>query len=1399
VFEGKVSTLKDSLTAGYRWRRLWVPREGFLDLSDQGFPHLPDDERRQLGGWKHDAVYFDAIANTPCLILLGEPGMGKTHALQEERLAVESMSGPNESKTLFLDLRSYSSEDRLIRDLFESLNFIGWNRGEYALRVMLDSLDECLLRIDTVATLLGDKFQELPSVLGLSLRVACRTAEWSPGLERALRSKWGDSAFGVFEIVPLTRHDVIEAADANALDSRRFLEEVEKREVVPLAFKPVTLEFLLKSFRENRQLPTSQHELYARGCRLLCAETNESRAYSALRGRLTAEQRLEVAARMAAATIFCNRNAIWRVDTPPPEADITIDELCGERAPNGISRDDVLETLGTGLFSSRGTDRMGWVHHTYAEFLAARFVSQQGMPAEQIFNLLMHRGAGEPRLVPQLHETAAWLATMNGDVFAVIIKTDPEVLLRSDIATAAPEDRAAVVDAIIRAWNEGALTGENEQYVRYHKLAHPDLAGQLRQWILERALSAIARKAAIEIAQACELKEIGSDLASVALDSTEHYRIRTAAARCIAETADEAIKARLKPLAIAQASDDPFDCLKGFALLACWPKHLSSEELFTALTPASDKAFGAYHMFLTDELPKQLDAADLLVALRWMEQRLRGGPFEKLEAAIFRRAISHLHQPEVRELFARVALEMLRHHLLPGHKGEREAILSDNQRHSVVECLLPLMSEHDVIDLLFGSVPLVTEDEVTWLISQASRLESEQSQTVLAHILVRLFDRGSLPQIEALLDLKTTRPAFARIFAPFFDPVELDSAEARSQRESYQRAKSRELREQTRREEAVLKPPPAERIASLLQDVQDGNIDAWWRITMDLTLSPTSRHYHHLENVDLTDTPGWHVADSVTRDQLLAAAVSYIRQRDASPDRWFSAKDIYDRPAMAGFKALLLLAKEAPGEFAQISSETWKRWVPIIVAAPEFSEHEKYAELTEAAYNAAPTETLEWLLRTIDKENQESGRLSVLGRFEGISDERLGAALVSKITSTDLKTDALITLLRFLLERKVIVADQFARTQIAMPVPKEESARNKALSAAKLLLKHEANGAWDVIWPAMLQDPAFGRTLWTQIAYDAFVHPSDAVSNLSESQVAELYIWLMGEFPPEEDGSTDMDHGSPDMNEVSWREAIAHFRDLLIPDLRERGTPEAYTAIERLMHQFPSFDWLKRVLAQAQERVRRKSWQPPKPAELFALAANHKRRLVRNGDELLALVIDALHRIEVRLRSEGLVQFLWDKTGRDTFQPKDEKALSDFVKSFLDNELRQRGIVVNREVETRRGEETDIYVDALVRGQAEQFDKVSIVIETKGCWHRELRDAIETQLVNRYLKESACRHGLYLVGWFSSPKWNDADHRKRAVKRLSLPELQEALTTKARTLCTGGVQVQAHILNVALH
>ncbi len=251
---------------------------------------------------------FENISNISCLILLGEPGIGKSRTLEREKKTVEKSIIAEGSQILWRDLRSYGSEDRLIRDLFEDPVFTAWEKGSHQLHIFLDSLDECLLRIETLATLLVDQLQNYP-VERLRLRVACRTADWPNILEQGLINLWGEQAVQVYELIPLCRVDVALAAKANGLKPEAFLAEIDNKKVIPLAIKPITLEFLLNTYCEKGQLPATQTELYLEGCRLLCTEVNDSRRASHRTGRLTAEERLRVAAHIAAATIFANRYA----------------------------------------------------------------------------------------------------------------------------------------------------------------------------------------------------------------------------------------------------------------------------------------------------------------------------------------------------------------------------------------------------------------------------------------------------------------------------------------------------------------------------------------------------------------------------------------------------------------------------------------------------------------------------------------------------------------------------------------------------------------------------------------------------------------------------------------------------------------------------------------------------------------------------------------------------------------------------------------------------------------------------------------------------------------------------------------------------------------------------------
>jgi hypothetical protein len=149
--------------------------------------------------------------------------------------------------------------------------------------------------------------------------------------------------------------------------------------------------------------------------------------------------------------------------------------------------------------------------------------------------------------------------------------------------------------------------------------------------------------------------------------------------------------------------------------------------------------------------------------------------------------------------------------------------------------------------------------------------------------------------------------------------------------------------------------------------------------------------------------------------------------------------------------------------------------------------------------------------------------------------------------------------------------------------------------------------------------------------------------------------------------------------------------------------------------------------------------------------------------------------------------------------------LSDYVKRQLDEDLRERGIIVNREVEFRRGtggnrgERTDILVDAIVPGrQRTDIDTISLVIETKGCWNRDLNHAMQTQLVERYLRESSCAYGLYLVGWFNCEQWDRQDRRKQRSPNISLDEARMQFDVQAQDLSHENLSIKAYVLNASL-
>ena len=221
--------------------------------------------------------------------------------------------------------------------------------------------------------------------------------------------------------------------------------------------------------------------------------------------------------------MFGNRPAIWT----GPEQQIqfhedlaTSDLIGGSEQGQGsdfeISDPVIREALGTGLFSARGPQRLGWVHQTYGEFLAAWYLARHHLPLKQLLPFVTH--PADRRVIPQLHETAAWLASLNGDVFEALMDCDAQVLLRSDVATAQTKDREALVERLLELFEEEKISDSDfDLRFRYAKLRHPGLADQLRPYIVDKTKGFLVRRVAIDIAEACELQNLEHELISIAL------------------------------------------------------------------------------------------------------------------------------------------------------------------------------------------------------------------------------------------------------------------------------------------------------------------------------------------------------------------------------------------------------------------------------------------------------------------------------------------------------------------------------------------------------------------------------------------------------------------------------------------------------------------------------------------------------------------------------------------------------------------------------------------------------------------------------------------------------------------------------------------------------------------
>jgi len=1396
----------------YDWTRFWCLSTESFSLADDGFLYDPQSE---YGATLNPAARVPAdVTDDRFLVLLGEPGIGKSTAIQQQVAEVQKTLAESGDKLLSLDLGEYGDESRLIADLFQSPAFRDWKEGDHKLHLFLDSVDECRLQIPHVAKVIANGLERHREQLDrMRLRISCRTADWPALLTERFAQLWGETAPAILELLPLRQRDVALAASENGLDGDEFVNQVIRNGAQPFAIKPISLQFLLQVFKEHGALPATQVDLYQQGCRLLCEEKNLDRQSAGQIGQFSSSERIATAERIAAVIVLCNKVAL---DFAPSIAgrapdDISISELVEALTNANVPTSEALvrETLGSGLFSGHGLNRLGFAHRTFAEFLAASYLHHSKLATNERLKFIQHAEDPNNRIVPQLRETAAWLASLDQAVFRAISESDPQVLIRSDAASHTDEDRRQLVDRLLSLAQLDQLDASDwTERNHYHKLSHNTIAEQLAPLVVDRQKPLEVRRLAIDVIETCCAESLQDKLVEIALDDTEEHEIRFCAANAIGWAGGKDAQLRLKPLALSIGTSHSELELKSVALRPLWPDHITGAELFGALPVPTNDRYGSYGFFLTNRLPKSLKDEDLPHALRWAGElsvnEAREFSIRDLVAAIARRAWDRLDRPAVFNAFVDFALQRLINHedLIP--KIDNDFVADETMRRSLAESIVPRISDFDRqgFGLIFERPRHIRESDVSWMLGKLRQEANSSVAGYWAKLIGRLFDPtvpGQLDEVFAALEFSRE---FREEFEPRFAAIPLNSPAAQSLRERYNQILEWEREENDLKNLPPLDPPPIERIENALQACEHGNADAWFYASRDLQLEVNSRHFQHDLEIDLTTLPGWYAIDDSIKSRLLNGARQFLIESEAGGNEWLGTNST-PLHALWGYKALLLLRKEARHLFDSLPPEVWTTWTPIVINFYDYAAEQKDKELHDEIARVCAekaSDAVRECLRLICERFEGQERTFILPQFAERSwTDSLKKTLCDVAENPKVKPAVVAPVLDALLTRKSMRGREIAIALVYADPNGESTAAEKRIAAAIALLRHTEDAGWSVVWPRMQYDRQFGQTVFRKVAYQDMHNPSVA-EKIPESSVAELYIWLERQFPRAEDPQHNGAHF------VSERDAIKSYRDGTLGVLANRATPAAIEALSRIEQELPHLDWIHRVVTSAKATMLRKTWRPLTPADLFGATQHANSRLVRGARDLQEVVLESLESLQLSLQGETpAAPDLWDEVVKGKFRPKDENHLSDYIKRHLERDLRGRGIVSLREVEIRRGEgsetgeRTDIHVTGQVEGIVSgTLDQVRVIIEVKGSWHAQSDTAMKSQLTDRYLKDNDCRNGIYIVGWYRCDQWDATDGRLTASRNETVDELFYRMTAQADSLCGDDITIRAFALNAAL-
>lgn len=550
-------------------------------------------DTRPLADWRDLDAY----------VLLGDPGAGKTKALQAECEAIDG---------LWLDARNVVA---------------GITPNDIAGRtVFIDGLDEVRagaangrVPFDAIRKWLYDHGQP-------RFRLSCREADWhGPGDSKRLAEVAPRGTVVELHLDALSDEDIetiVRSRAGDAPDADAFIADAERHGLKELLRNPLLLDLTIQAHAGGAG-PRTRAAIYEAACRRLALEHNDE--HRSVKPTLddAVERLLEDAGLICAIVLLSGQRGV--VSGPDKrEGAFDTADLSAELGLHDATAalDSKLFTAESGFFAPR--------HRSIAEYLGAWALARRisrGLPLGRVM-ALMQGIDGVP--VDPLRGLWAWLAVHHAPGRARLIEIDPlGFVLNGDAAALGIEERRQLLDALrAAAERDPWLRRGNWVSHPFGPLATPALAAELETLLRDPRRDAGHLSFLDCLFDALRhgepMPSLGSALTSWIEDGHALGHLRTAAYRawrqCCGLVPTQAL-AWLNAItsgALADADDE----LRGSLLRDLYPEHVTPGRVFDHWhRRKQDSLLGVYWRFWTFDLWARtpIDAYPALIAA-WVKR-----------------------------------------------------------------------------------------------------------------------------------------------------------------------------------------------------------------------------------------------------------------------------------------------------------------------------------------------------------------------------------------------------------------------------------------------------------------------------------------------------------------------------------------------------------------------------------------------------------------------------------------------------------------------------------------------------------------------------------------------------------------------------------------------------------